>query len=484
MPNIPSLQDQNSQNGHHASEGNKSDSKTVVKQRETELPNSSKTPTNPSPNQSKPSASLRDEWSSVTQELIDTLPQVWTRGLVYLLLIFTGVLLPWAMFSKVEDTGSARGRLEPKGRTLRLDAPVAGTVAAIKVKEGETVKAGQTLLEMESELTRTELQQAQAKLEGHLNRVSQLELMQNQLEIAMRTQRLQSQAQQSAQLAQIDQTKQRLNFSKSAYGLRKDRWDMDKVEMERYTTFVEQGIIPQVKLVEKKQSLNESQRLLNQAASEIQQAQAEIKQQQSNYENVVRTGELTTLESDRKVKEIQSQIVGLNAEVAQTKKQIQSWQLQLKQRILRAPTDGIIFQLSIQNAGSVLQQGQPIAQIAPKGAPLVFRAQMPSRESGFLKVGMPVKLKFDAYPFQDYGVVQGHLSWVSPDSKIVETVQGKTESFELEIALDQTYIQNQNKPIFLTPGQTATAEVIVRQRRVIDLLIDPFRQLQKGGFNL
>lgn len=256
------------------------------------------------------------------------------------------------------------------------------------------------------------------------------------------------------------------------------------MEMERYTTFVEQGIIPQVKLVEKKQSLNESQRLLHQAQSEIQQAQAEIKQHQSNYENVVRTGELTTLESDRKIKEIQAQVVGLNAEIAQTKKQIQSLQFQLKQRVLRAPTDGIIFQLSMQNAGSVLQPGQAIAQIAPKGVALVFRAQIPNKESGFLKVGMPVKLKFDAYPFQDYGVVQGHLNWVSPDSKVVETSQGRTESFELEIALDQTYIQNQNKPIPLTPGQTATAEVIVRQRRVIDLLIDPFKKLQKGGLEL
>lgn len=109
---------------------------------------------------------------------------------------------------------------------------------------------------------------------------------------------------------------------------------------------------------------------------------------------------------------------------------------------------------------------------------------MPSQESGFLRVGMPVKLKFDAYPFQDYGVVAGHLRWISPDSKVVETAQGNVETFELEIALDQLYIQTQNKRVALTPGQTATAEVIVRQRRIIDFILDPFKKLQEGGLEL
>lgn len=428
--------------------------------------------------------SVNDDWSSLTQDFIDTLPQVWTRGLLYVMVLFTGIILPWAILSKVDETGSARGRLEPQGRTQRIDAPVSGTVAKVNVKEGQTVKTGQTLLELDSELTRTELQQAQAKLEGQLNRIPQLELMQNQLEIAIRGQRLQSQAQQSAQLAQIGSSQQQLNFSKNAYALAKDRRDRDLLEVQRYRNLYKEGVVPQIKVVEVNRALDESQRLLNQTQSDTKQAQYEIKQQQSNYDNVVRTGELTTLESGRRIKEIQAQILDIQTEIVQTKKQINSLQFQLQQRVVRAPINGTIFQLSIENTGSVLQSGKTIAQIAPKGATFIFRAQIPSEDSGFLKVGMPVKLKFDAYPFQDYGVVPGHLNWISPDSKIVETDKGKLEAFELEIALDQTYIQNQNKRIALAPGQTATAEVVVRQRRVIDFFLDPFKKLQKSGLEL
>ena len=114
------------------------------------------------------------DWSYDTQELLDTLPRVWTRGLLYLLVFFAGIILPWSMLAKVDETGSARGRLEPKGKTVRLDAPVTGAVAEIEVKEGQFVKAGQTLLALESEEMLAQLQQARAKLEGQLDRLPQV----------------------------------------------------------------------------------------------------------------------------------------------------------------------------------------------------------------------------------------------------------------------------------------------------------------------
>jgi HlyD family secretion protein len=96
-------------------------------------------------------------------------------------------------------------------------------------------------------------------------------------------------------------------------------------------------------------------------------------------------------------------------------------------------------------------------------------------------VGLPVKIKFDAYPFQDYGIVEGRVIYVSPDSKTVQSPQGSREVFELDIELNQSYIQTSNKRINLTPGQTATAEVIIRQRRVVDFFLDPFRKLQQDS---
>jgi hemolysin D len=52
---------------------------------------------------------VKEDWSYATKELLDTLPQAWTRGLLYFLLIFIAIVLPWAIFSKIDETGNARG---------------------------------------------------------------------------------------------------------------------------------------------------------------------------------------------------------------------------------------------------------------------------------------------------------------------------------------------------------------------------------------
>jgi HlyD family secretion protein len=523
MPNPSSTQEQFSQNGHSRIRQNLSEELL-------DLTSSNKTP--PS-TQSKSSESPADDWSPLTQELIDTLPRVWTRGLLYLLVVFAGIVLPWAMLAKVDETGNARGRLEPKGATQRLDAPVPGTVTKVSVKEGQTVKAGQVLLELESDVLRNELQQVETKLEGQLNRLAQLELIKNQLAIATRAQEQQNKAQelekqaqieqaqqnlsaskkdytlQEEKLAQIEQAKRNLSASKKALTLAESRFTKDLAEVERYRKFAQIGVVAQVRVVEAERVADESKRLreqaqadvkqaesrlkeqegsyqkvIHQGQSEIEQAQSRLKEQQSSYQSLIQSGKLAVLKSEEQLKDLQAQIATLQAEMQASKSQIKSLKFQLEQRAIRTPVEGTIFQLPIGRPGVVVEPGQMIAQVAPQGSPLVLKAQMTSRESGFLRVGMPVKLKFDAYPFQDYGIVEGRLISISPDSKITQTAQGPVETFELEIAIAQTYIQTQNKRIPLTPGQTATAEVVIRQRRLIDFILDPFKKLQKGGLEL
>jgi hemolysin D len=474
------------------------------------------------------------DWYFGTEELLDALPKVWTRSSLYLLLAFTVIVLPWAMFSKVDETGSARGRIEPKGATQKLDSPVGGSVTAVKVKEGETVKSGQVLLELDSEVLKTELKQVQTKLEGLKNRRESLQLLNNQLTLSLQTQQQQNQAQLLAKqsqveqarrnldtlktlynlqkeekLAKVDQVQQVLNSSKAAYKLAEVRFQASQGKVPRYKKAYEDGVMSQERFLEVEQLAKENYEHLVQAQSEIAQAQSSLKEQQSSYQktiqqaqsqieqaelrineeqgsyqSLVHTGELAQLKTEEELKQLQSQINSLHSEMAQTGSQMVSYKIQLQQRVVRSPIDGVIFELPTTKPGAVLQPGQRIAQIAPLNSGLVLKAQMPNQHSGFLKLGMPVKTKFDAYPFQEYGIVSGKVNWISPDSKVNQTPQGNVENFELEIILNQQYIQNGNKRIQLIPGQTATAEVIIRQRRIIDFMLDPFEKLHKGGLDV
>jgi hemolysin D len=478
-------------------------------------------------------AQFLDDWSPATKNLLDALPRPWTRGLLYLLVGLAVTLLPWSMFSKADETGLARGRLEPKHKTLRLDAPVTGTVAAIDVKEGDAVQAGQSIMKLGSEVARNDLEQFKNKQEGQQNRLAQLELLRNQLLLALQTQEQQNQSQQLEKLAQLQQAQQRLdsakvlstlqaqekqaqlkqaqqaiNSSKAAYevavirvgashekvprykeifnkgGISKDRYsEIEQLAKESSKNFLKaKAELSQVQSQSKEQQ-ESYQKTLHQGSADIQQAQLRLQEQQRNNKSLSYAGQLSTLKIEEQIKNLETGIGSLKAEIAQVDRQVASLEFQLKQRILRAPASGIVFHLSVQSAGSVVQSGQKVVEIAPAKTALVLRAKMSPTESGSLRVGMPVKMKFDAYPFQDYGALGGRVSWVSPDSKTEQTERGRIEVYELEIEPEKSYLSS-NRRIALTPGQTATAEVIVRQRRVLDFILDPLRKLQSGGLEL
>ncbi|MEH1968582.1 HlyD family efflux transporter periplasmic adaptor subunit [Nostoc sp.] len=469
-----------------------------------------------------------------TEGLLNALPRIWTRSLLYVLIAFAGLFLPWATLSRVDETGSARGRIEPKGATQKLDSQAGGSVKTVTVKEGDTVRAGQVLLELDSDLLQTELQQVQSKLQGLQNRQSQLEVLKNQLLMSTSLLEQQNKSQELEKMAQVNQAQQNLDAKLSSYNLQKlekqalvkqaeqqiyttrdDRESaktvlgIDSRQIGRFSKLVEDGAVSATQIDQLKKEQQESKRLYNRTVSDIKQAQlrlteelnryqvtikmleSDIKQaklrlqeEQSSYKSAMQAGELAVMKNQEQLKDLQTQITAVQSEVAQTKSQIISTRLQIQQRVVRSPINGVIFELPTTKPGAVVQAGQRVAQIAPNNADFILRANMPNQDSGFLKLGMPVKVKFDAYPFQEYGIVQGKVTWISPDSKVSQTPQGNTESYELEITLDQQYVENGNKRIQLSAGQTANAEVIIRQRRVIDFVLDPFKKLQKGGLEI
>jgi hemolysin D len=574
------------------------------------------------------------EWSPSIATSLNTSPQVWTRGLLYILIALISVVLPWSVLTKIDETGTAKGRVEAMDDTVKLDSTVAGTVSQILVNEGDMVKAGQVLLTVGSELITSELQQAHDKLEGQKNRLNQLNLLKGQLVLTLSTQQQQNKSVELEKQSQIDQARRNLEVTKNSYNLlesekraqlNKARQNSESVnntynllesekkaqvdkarqntialrntyspieaekkaqvdqaqavyqnqqaslktnaiilanaqrELDRYTNAWKEGVVAEIQVAEKEGLVQEKQRLYDQNKSDIEQtkqrlneqisgykkamaqAQAEIKQttlslteQTSNYgkaieqaksditqnklnlteqvsnygkvikqaksdieqaelraqqqeqglQGLVHSNELALLKIKEQLKSNDTEMGILRADIAQSSTQVASLQFQLAQRTIKAPQDGVIYQLPIKKAGAVVQLGTPIVEMASQKSQMVLRAHMPTSESGYVKKGLPVKLKFDAYPFQDYGIIQGKILSFSPTTSVKETTTGKVEGYKLEVSIDRTCQQNKQKCIPLHHGDTATAEVIVRQRRIIDFVLDPFKKMKAGGLKL
>ena len=161
--------------------------------------------------------------------------------------------------------------------------------------------------------------------------------------------------------------------------------------------------------------------------------------------------------------------------IARLQSELSAAQLALQHTTITAPVAGTLTTLEVRSAGTVLQSGQTIATIIPRGARLLVEAHVQNKDIAFIDKGMRTKLKFDAFPFQDYGIVDGTVIEVSPDA---QTNSESSSFYKVMIAPAQTAIGGQGKNVPLRPGLTLSAEIVTERKTVLALLLEPIRKLK------
>jgi HlyD family secretion protein len=145
--------------------------------------------------------------------------------------------------------------------------------------------------------------------------------------------------------------------------------------------------------------------------------------------------------------------------------------------LIVAPVDGVITDVTSTQPGDKIQANAPLGGIAPKNAKPILKIEIAEHDRAFLREGLPVQLKFNAFPYQRYGLIQGTLQFISPATK--PSLQTKQPVYEGRVTLEQDQYKVGETTYPLRYGMTAVAEIVVRERRLIDLALDPFRNI--GG---
>ena len=218
----------------------------------------------------------------------------------------------------------------------------------------------------------------------------------------------------------------------------------------------------------------ESQGQLVSQQKEIEQLKAELAHKKAERQRI-------ELEAQQKVEQLKLEIGQTQTKIAETKNQLAGATSRLEKTALRSPVAGTVLSFNVTNTGKVVQPGETVAEIAPSQAKLVLSAVLPDREAGFVKKGMPAQVKFDAYSYQDYGTIPGKIISVSPDAKTDETLGAV---YRVKIELERNYVTDNLKKVLFKPGQTASADIVIRQQRIIDVLLDPIKKLQQDGIDL
>ena len=477
-------------------------------------------------------------WSTSLQTVLDQPPSTLPRKLILGGMVFCMAFGAWATFGRIDEVGHARGQLVPKGEVYKIHPLESGKIAAIHVKEGQSVKAGEELVELDREIAATEVERLQQMLLTDQIQLTQMQAIIDKTRLEAETRVEIAKADAQAAMAAINQinakaaaTQKQLTELQAAAAANEDRVKRLKPlsgttqelrnkleadvaaaveEVERLKPLVEAGAISKKYLLDAQQVLRdrqsaitknqldevtitnerqfEAEQALRARTSAIAENQGELPQTLAQAEQLraellhkQAEGRRTQIEAQQKIQQLEVEKTQLKAKIAENQNLLAAAKAKLKQRFLYAPVDGVVSSFNIANIGEVVQPGQTIAEIAPQNAPLVLSASLPNQEAGFVKTGMPVQVKLDAYPYQDYGVVTGKVVSISPDAKPDERLGAV---YRVEVALQRNYVSANHQTVRFKAGETAAADIIIRRRRIADILLDPIRQLQKGGIDL
>ncbi|AFY75610.1 response regulator containing a CheY-like receiver domain and an HTH DNA-binding domain [Pleurocapsa sp. PCC 7327] len=491
-----------------------------------------------SPASSTPLAARTTAWSADFQAFLDRPPASLPRRLIVGGIAFCLVFGIMAWFGRVEEVGRATGQLVPKGETYKVEPIESGKVTRIAVKEGDVVEAGQVLVELDTELAKKEVERLEQILSAYqfegrqkqdlldralleaqtLKAIATEDAQEQRLAIAQAREKVATKrnllTQLSSEIAAVRARKSQIKPLSTVAKRRLAQLDSEEAahreRLKRLRAMQKEGAVSleyifqaeqslrQVQqqialsqlqeiantdeqLFQAEQSLRELQDRMTQSQGELSASLKEAQRLETELNQKKAQGRKMLLEAEQRIQQLKVESAQIEAKIAETKNLLASERAKLKQRFFRAPVDGVVSRLNLKNAGEVVQPGEAIAEIAPSNAPLVLSAVLPDREAGFVKKGMPVKVKFNAYPFQDYGIISGKVVSISSDAEQNEQLG---TVYRVKVELERNYVNEGRRTIRLKAGQTGSADIIIRRRRFADILFDPIRQLQRSGIDL
>jgi len=421
---------------------------------------------------------------------------------VYTMIALVLAALAWSFIGRADVIVAAQGTLMPASELRRFYAPVDGELVNLYVAEGQPVSKGDVLARLNARgaiEAATSAMQAQLKLENAerewrqfpekkallerkaatLRQAMELEEQQHQKRLALGTSKLTEE--QKAQLAEA-----RTNVEDARRA--RDAAAVEAGKFERVFATPGGGGVSQLQVEGKKNALLAAENAYHVAQSKVSELAARQSQELVQAEAQIES-------SGEQVKKLRLDYEAAADELAHAEEKLR---LQLdtarveadaaarirfdnidKENFLQivAPVSGVITDLTSTQPGDKVQANTPLGGIAPSNARSVVKIQIAEHDRAFLREGLPAKLKFNAFPYQRYGVINGTLEYVSPATK--PDPQTRLPVYEARVSLERDHYVVADTSYPLRYGMTATVEIVVRARRLIDLALDPFRQI--GG---
>lgn len=173
-------------------------------------------------------------------------------------------------------------------------------------------------------------------------------------------------------------------------------------------------------------------------------------------------------DASKEVTELSHEMGALSASLSEIRNK--RLQLEKQKQLLKSPIDGYVNTIFVHTVGGVVQPAEKIMTVVPKDAKKIIKAKVLNQDVGFISSGMPVSIKVDTYNFQKYGILNGIVTIVSPNS-IQDEHLG--DVYEVYIEPKNTKLLVEGKEQTIKYGMTTTNEIKIGKRRIIEFFIYP-----------
>lgn len=420
----------------------------------------------------------------------------WIFG--HLLLFTIGVILVvfivWADHAVLDVVTRGQGKVIPSSRVQIIQNLEGGIMADIMVNEGEIVEKGQVLIRIDNTSAQSDYDDLRKRYLDGLANITRLvaelartpakdivfpdDLMKDAPELAeaerlnaqIRRQQLETQLSilrdQAAQKEQErDQLINKVENLKKSLALAKQQLGI----ME---PLARDGVVSKVDLLQTRRDVQELTAELEVTQLQLPQVQTALQEAKSR----VQERDLTFRS------EAAAELSKRRLEQASVVEQLKSGKDKVTRTEVRSPLRGTVKEIKLRTIGGVVKPGEDLMEIVPIEDTLLVEAQIRTSDIAFIRAGQEATVKFDTYDYSVYGGLKATVEFISTDA-IEDQSSGKKERyFRVRLRTEKNYIGQEDNPLSIGPGYTATAEILTDKKTVLAYLMKPILKARDTAF--
>lgn len=407
------------------------------------------------------------------------------RVAMWLLVGFALCGLGWAIFGKIDVVATAQGRIVPNDRSKTIQPLERAVVKAIHVSDGQAVKAGDILVELDGTVTQADLDRIATELSSArlqvlraqgliraidsgrvpaLNRPEEVSDTLWQQTVALLSSQYGDYAARRANLMATEtQREAELNSTREVVRKLEQTVPIARQRAEDYKGLVEKKFMSHHGYLEKEQLRIEQEADLATQRSKLKELEAAVQAAQAQL--LALTTETRRTASDSANEGVQK-IASLEQELRKARSRNQD-------TILEAPVDGTVQQLAIHTVGGVVTEAQALMVIVPKDNPVEIEAFVENKDIGFVREGQEAEVKIETFQYTKYGTIESTVSSVSNDA-INDEKRGLI--YSTRVKMSKSSLNVDGREVRLSPGMAVGVEIKTGRRRVIEYFLSPLME--------